>query len=345
MAHSTFDTRAWRRAADGVGKPKIAMVGFAGAGKSLLVNALFGEKIASVNARAGWTVLPQFVEHELFELIDTPGFGSDGWEEDVFVSQIIEPADLVVHLINGAAGLTDYDRELYRIIHSHPGLVIVLNKVDLLDRDEEQEAVDGVLDVIDIPSCDLVLTSAKRGTGLARLVERMTALLPRSLKSGFVGALSGARFTDQRVEAAKEVVHYYAGAAGVIGCVPIPIADIAALAPLQVAMFIHISRVFGHRYTKEQAAAVVGSLLGSVGARSAAQALASIVKAIPGVGSILGAAVGGAMAASTFEAFGNVVVFYFKQEQQVDPADIRRYYAEQYAQAKRKYKDEDFKRS
>ncbi len=341
MELGTFDTSKWREAAEKLGKPRIAIVGFAGAGKSLMVNSLFGNKIASVNARAGWTVIPQFVEHGLFELIDTPGFGSDGWEERVFVEQIIEPANLVVHLINGASGVTDYDRDMYDLVKRHPGLIIVLNKVDILDRDELREAVDGIVDVLSIQDDSLVLASGKQGTGLQHLVDRMTDLLPQTMKSSFVGALSGEQFTEQRAKLASEIVHYYAGLAGAVGCVPIPIADIAILAPLQIAMFIHISRIFGHHLSKEQAGSIVGSLLSSVGARTAAQAVVSIVKAIPGLGTVLGAAAGGAMAAATFEAFGNVVILYFKHEQKISPEEIRDYYANQYEQAKKRYANND----
>ena len=341
MNLGTFDTSKWREAAEKFGKPRIAIVGFAGAGKSLMVNSLFGTKVASVNARAGWTVVPQFVEHGLFELIDTPGFGSDGWEERVFVEQIIEPAHLVIHLINGASGLTDYDRDMYDLVKRHPGLIIVLNKIDILDRDERREAIEGILDVLPMGDEDLVLASGKQGTGLRELVNQMTELLPRTMKSSFVGALSGEQFTEQRAELAQEFVHYYATVAGAVGCVPIPVADIAILAPLQIAMFLHISRIFGHHFSKEQAGSIVGSLLSSVGARTAAQAVVSIVKAIPGLGSVLGAAAGGAMAATTFEAFGNVVILYFKHEQKISPEEIRDYYANQYAQAKKRYANKD----
>ena len=76
--NQSFDSNVWSSAAIGSEKPRIAILGFTSAGKSMMVNALFGEKIASVNARAGWTKVPQFVEHKLFELIDTPGFGGRG---------------------------------------------------------------------------------------------------------------------------------------------------------------------------------------------------------------------------------------------------------------------------
>jgi len=328
---------AWREAVASLGRPKIAITGFAGAGKSMLVNTLFGAKVASVNARAGWTTVPQFVEHNLFELIDTPGFGSDGWDEPVFLAQILEPADLVLHLINAAAGVTDYDREMFALVRSHPGLVVALNKVDLLDDDELVEAVDGIMAVLPLAREHLVAISGKRGTGLDLLVAALTERLPRTLKSNFIGSLSSKRFTEQRVAFAKDVVHYYSAAAGVIGTVPIPIADIAALAPLQIAMFLHVSRIFGHDFTKEQATSVIGSLVGSLGARSAAQAVVSVVKGIPGIGSVLGAAAGGTMAAGTFEAFGNIVIRYFEDQQKISPRDVRKFYAAQYERAKRTY--------
>ena len=339
-----FDSQLWHEASSHLGKPRISILGFTGAGKSMMVNALFGEKIASVNARAGWTKIPQFIEHRLFELIDTPGFGADGWVEDEFERKIIEPSDIVIHVINGASGVTDYDLDMQKIIHKHPGLVIVLNKIDILDSAELRESLDGISAAMSIEKRKILSVSAKNGSGIDSLAAEMTRLLPDVKKSSFVSALSGERFTDTRKKQALKVVDYYALSAAAIGVVPIPLADIAALAPLQVAMFLHVAKVFGHFYTRKQALAIIASLMGSIGARSIAQATVSLFKGIPGIGTVLGAIAGGGMAHATFKAFGALVIYYFSNNQEVSPADIRGYYNRQYEDARKKYKGKDSKR-
>lgn len=333
-----FNDQLWNEASSSMGKPRIAILGFTGAGKSMLVNALFGEKIASVNARAGWTKIPQFVEHRLFELIDTPGFGADGWVENEFERKIIEPSDIVVHVINGASGVTDYDLDMEKVIRRHPGLVIVLNKIDILDSGEMNESLDGIASAMSISRQKVLSVSAKNGSGIESLAAEMTRLLPDVKKTSFVSALSGDRFTDTRKQQAAKVVDYYAMTAAAIGVVPIPLADIAALAPLQVAMFLHVAKTFGHFYSKKQALAIIASLMGSIGARSIAQATVSIFKGIPGIGTVLGAIAGGGMAHATFKAFGALVIYYFSNNQEVSPADIRGYYNRQYEEARKKYK-------
>jgi len=337
-AYKSFNSERWQQASADMGKPRIAILGFTGAGKSMLVNALFGQKIASVNARAGWTKIPQFVEHKLFELIDTPGFGADGWKHEEFAFKIIEPSDIIIHVINGAAGVTDYDLEMYDLIKDHPGLIIVLNKVDILDSQEMAESIQGISVALTVSKNKVLSVSAKECSGIESLAAEMTRLLPGTKKTSFVSALSGDKFTGNREKQALAVVDKYALGAATIGAVPIPLADIAALAPLQVAMFLHIAKVFGHSYTKEQALAIIASLMGSIGARSIAQATVSIFKGIPGIGSVLGALAGGGMAHATFKAFGALVIYFFKNNQNVSTADIRSYYNRQYEQARRKYK-------
>jgi small GTP-binding protein len=333
-----FDDKLWNEASSNIGKPRIAILGFTGAGKSMLVNALFGEAIASVNARAGWTRIPQFIEHRLFELIDTPGFGADGWVVDEFDRKIIEPSDIVVHVINGASGVTDYDMDMQKVINRHPGLVIVLNKIDILDSVELNESLEGIASAMSIPKTKVISVSAKNGSGIEGLAAEMTRLLPDVKKTSFVSSLSGEGFTETRKLLAVKVVDSYAICAAAIGVVPIPLADIAALAPLQVAMFLHVAKTFGHFYTKKQALAIIASLMGSIGARSIAQATVSIFKSIPGIGTVLGAVAGGGMAHATFKAFGALVIYYFSNNQEVSPADIRGYYNRQYEEARKKYK-------
>ena len=68
---------------------------------------------------------------------------AEGWEHEEFSHKIIEPSDIVVHIINGAAGVTDYDLDMQKIIKKHPGLILVLNKIDILDSHELSESISG----------------------------------------------------------------------------------------------------------------------------------------------------------------------------------------------------------
>lgn len=56
--------------------PEIAFIGRSNAGKSSLINALFGTKIAKVSSTPGKTTLLNFFEvKDDFRFVDTPGYG------------------------------------------------------------------------------------------------------------------------------------------------------------------------------------------------------------------------------------------------------------------------------
>ncbi|MEO8455449.1 MAG: GTPase Era [Sphingomicrobium sp.] len=121
----------------------VAVIGAPNAGKSTLVNALVGQKVAIVSAKAQTTRsrLMGIATHERTQilLVDTPGIFQPRRRLDRAMVAAAwtgaQDADLILLVIDSAAGLTP---EVEKIVagvapHQHP-LFIAFNKIDLVHK-------------------------------------------------------------------------------------------------------------------------------------------------------------------------------------------------------------------
>lgn len=160
-----------------------AIVGRPNVGKSSLLNQLLGEERAIVTEIEGTTrdTLEEYVDigGVLLKLIDTAGIRNT---EDVVerigvdkAREVIETADLVLLLVDGATGLEQEDRD---IINNLGGkrVIALINKSDI-STDVENEAraqeIRSLLAGIGIEDITIVMTSAKTGQGLDELKSQI----------------------------------------------------------------------------------------------------------------------------------------------------------------------------
>jgi len=121
----------------------ISIIGRANVGKSSLVNALVGEKVAIVSDKPQTTRnrIMGVVNGEGYQmvLLDTPGIHTPrtklGQFMDAASSGAMEDVDAVLFVIDGKRGLVEYDKEILARIANRKNRVICVNKVDLLDED------------------------------------------------------------------------------------------------------------------------------------------------------------------------------------------------------------------
>jgi GTP-binding protein Era len=182
------------REAEAVSPPgtRAGFVGLAGrpnVGKSTLVNAIVGSKVAIVSDRpqttrrasrgvatdldAGWQLV----------LVDLPGVQRprDALTERMQrrVEQELEGADAVLFVVNGEQGIGPGDRFIAGHLlaaRPEPPVICAVNKVDRLGAAETaaQLATAAELEVVD----EVFPVSAKRGTGIAALIARLAELVP-----------------------------------------------------------------------------------------------------------------------------------------------------------------------
>jgi len=173
----------------------IALLGKPNTGKSTLVNALLGQKIAAVSPRPQTTRRRQLgiltTETAQFVLVDTPGVHPPRHKLGQFLNQeageALDGVDLVLFLVDASTDPDDDDRGIAGLLTSlrrRPDIVLGLNKADLVSesalearRAAYQALVSTVLDA-GVPDSSVVVFSAAIRRGLDELLAVLEARLP-----------------------------------------------------------------------------------------------------------------------------------------------------------------------
>lgn len=100
------------------------------------------------------------------------------------------------------------------------------------------------------------------------------------------------------------IIHTATAAAGAAGLIPIPVADTVPITGAQVAMIISLGKVFELTISESIAKSIIAAGL----AQQTGRAIVSgAFKAIPGIGTVAGMAVGSVTAATLTETIGWLV--------------------------------------
>ncbi len=145
-------------------------------------------------------------------------------------------------------------------------------------------------------------------------------------------------------ERADEVINKYMWAAGgAIAVNPFPLLDLAGGSAITVKMVIDLAAVYQQRIDVDTIVTLLGqlgkNLVAMVGASAAAPALAlaigSLLKTVPGVGTIAGGAVQGLVQALVTRWIGRVFCEYFRNEMQPPPGGLAELARRQWAEITR----------
>ena len=161
----------------------VAIVGRPNVGKSTLFNRLVGMRQAIVDETAGVTRDRHYGKCEWcgreFSVVDTGGYTSNS--DDIFEEEIrkqvvlaIEESDLVLFMVEGQTGITDYDEEVADLLRrSGKPVVLCVNKVDSGEKiyDSFQFYSLGLGEVFSI--------SAANGGGTGELLDEICRVLPQ----------------------------------------------------------------------------------------------------------------------------------------------------------------------
>lgn len=312
-------------------KPKVAIAGFGKAGKSSLFNAIYGEDAAPVSMRTDETQETRTLEVFGMDLTDTPGFGTERFSLDE-VARIgaFDEQQVVVHVLNGAAAIAAEDARLHQLLErSDARRVTVVNKVDLLEERERQEYAASAEEKLGIPAGELLFVSARRGDGVGQLIERILDLLPEAMHDAFIAQQQGdLALKERRI---RRLIYSKAALAAGIGAIPLPVADLALLAPLQVGMVVTIGHLLGFEIGRARAVELIVTVGAGVSFREGARQL---LKIVPGLGSVLS---GGVAFAGTV-ALGETARLWFKRKMEMEPGELRDAYREATKAAKEEAK-------
>ncbi len=163
----------------------VAVVGAPNAGKSTLVNALVGQKVAIVTPKAQTTRtrlmgIAMAGEAQVL-LVDTPGLFEPKRRFDrAMVAAVWEgaqDADLIALVIDAAKGLNRGIEDIVlRLKDRREAKILVLNKVDITPKEELLTLIAAMNQRIDFT--DTFMVSATTGDGVADLKAALAARMP-----------------------------------------------------------------------------------------------------------------------------------------------------------------------
>lgn len=166
----------------------VAIVGAPNAGKSTLVNALVGQKVAITSAKAQTTrtrLMGILVEGGTqIVLIDTPGiFAPKRRLDRAMVAAAwggAEGADLIALIVDAKAGLKAGIEAMVEGLRKRPEpKLLVLNKVDIAKKDELLRLAAGLNALLD--PVDTFFVSATTGDGVEDLKTALVEAMPEGM--------------------------------------------------------------------------------------------------------------------------------------------------------------------
>lgn len=184
---------------------RLALIGRPNAGKSTLLNRLLGEERALATPVAGTTRDPIHATIErdgvTYHLIDTAGIrrrrGSHQGVErfsTIKALQAVEQARIVCLVCDSVEGVTDQDARLAgHVIEAGRGLIIALNKWDVVSADRRRQLLVEVAERLDFAGFAPTATiSALHGSGLGELTDAVEHVYDAATRSFSTSALTRA---------------------------------------------------------------------------------------------------------------------------------------------------------
>lgn len=292
-------------------RPNILVCGYTGSGKTSLVKAILGDVVPNDAIGDGRpkTMGYDCYENELVCIWDSKGLENGEAEEGFtahtrdFVREKQRDPDvdnhihLVWYTIQGSgARVTDCDLNLIRNIFNPEHVIVVVTKNDAT-RPRQKDALLDALREAGVPRHRIVFTSDEESgaVGCKELMRLSYEMLPEAYRDAFMEAQRidmEARIKAIRDKAikAKAIVATAVAAAGTAGAIPIPLSDAAVLVPIQITMIATLAGLYGLREeaVKQAALPFVAKMVGMFAA-------SSILKLVPGLGSVVNATVAGAL--------------------------------------------------
>lgn len=312
-------SRHYKEAAEKIGQFNLAIFGKTGAGKSTLINAIFGEAVAKTGIGEPVTQDEHLYIHKsgALGLLDTRGL-EIGADTDTIITDLrrvinerrSKPLKEQIHLAWYCVRATDRRFEdteaefITKLDELGLPVICVLTQVQRNSAGEyHPDALDLAKSIeqrgLPIFGSKVVMTMADADTftgyprhGLEKLLDATFRAAPKGVET----ALTAAQQIDMERKR-KEAMTITGGAstaAAAAGAVPIPFSDAFLLVPIQLGMMGGIAAVYGIDLDKATIASVAATAAATNAGRAA---VTGLLKLIPGVGMIVGgtinAAVGG----------------------------------------------------
>jgi len=310
-----------------IGRVNILVAGQTGVGKSSLINAVFGEEFARTAAGRPVTQHAEWFSSDTIPLriLDTKGLEAKDYaatvsdlRAEIETCRAMKDAKDQLHIgwlciSTPSSRIQDAEIDVLRTLAKYDiPTIVVLTKYD--DEPEFIEVVDGVLTERRVPRHAIVPVRAVAKkhlpqAGLSDLVVATFRALPSAHRAAFAAAQKVN--LDLNKEAANEYVKAAAAAAAAAAVIPIPMADALSLAPIQTGMMVGISAAFGLPLDRQAVLQLMTTVLGCVALSAAGRwAVGTVLKLIPGPGSVIGGILNAGVAGTLTLTLGRVYIAF-----------------------------------
>jgi uncharacterized protein (DUF697 family) len=137
-----------------------------------------------------------------------------------------------------------------------------------------------------------------------------------------------------RHERASQLVDRFSLWSGAAGLIPVPLVDMAAVGGVQLYMLRRLSDIYEIPFSENRGKSVITSLAGALAPASVATATGSLIKGLPGIGTVIGALTMPIASAGATWVIGKVFIQHFASGGTLldfNPPDYREFIKEQKA--------------
>lgn len=311
----------------------IFVVGKSGVGKSTLINAVFGEKLAKTGSGSPKTQNIKEYKSKDFSIFDTKGLELEDYDStkaqiaEFLAQKQIGNEDEQIHIAwlciaESGRRIERADIELWELLQkNHIPSILVITKAEQ-DKDENGELFSQLVkkefkteEVQRVRALQIEDDEGnlKKVKGIDMLVSKTYFLAPQAKRNAFgrKQIYDKAMQRQERKKRADSIINLYTAAASTVAASPIPFSDIAILLPTQAAMIVHISSIYDLELSLESAKKLSLAFGAVVGVGFAARAVvANLVKFIPGVGSVAGGVINAGVAGTITKLMGEAYIAY-----------------------------------
>lgn len=296
-------------------RPNILVMGATGAGKSSLVNLVFGQEMAAVGAGKPVTDGVHAYENQLVRIYDSEGYESGQEQQARFKARVVDfinrqENDLAarVHLVwycisQANHRVFDIDLDTIRAVASlKVPLAVVMTQADQVSEADSAQMLATVRDSCPGVTIFEISTNPAVGLSVEPLIQWAYDNLSEGLRIGFISASKKA-IKLKRSESLK-IVAQHSAAAAAMAASPIPFSDAPLLVSNQMAMLARLASIWNLSGLQAVAG---GSTTGMLMTQLGRTLAGNLVKLIPGVGSWVGGAVNATVASALTGAMGYAI--------------------------------------
>ena len=335
------------------GAISVVVFGTGSAGKTSLVNAIFGRMVGKVAAPMGTTEVGETYSLKLKGLerkiliADTPGIleaGVAGTQREQLARQLATEANLLLFVVDNDLRRSEYE-PLRALVEIGKRSLLILNKTDLYTEEDREKILARLRERVHefiAPKDVLAIAANPQPVTLENgeifhpepdivpLLRRMAAVLRAEgedlvadnilLQSQRLGEEARTLIDTQRRRQAEKVVERYQWiGAGVVFVTPLPVVDLLATAAVNAQMVVEIGKVYGCELNLERGRELALSLaktLASLGIIKGVMQLVTTALQMSVATFVVGRAIQAVSAAYLTRIAGKSFIEYFRHNQE-----------------------------